>query len=212
MPPLKHRLEGLDANRLEALADGVFAIVMTLLVLDLKAPGYHETDYLLGSIFVLWPNFMGYLLSFILLGIYWLGHRTTFTYIRRVNHSLHWINFLFLLFVGILPFSTKLLSGFPFEPTAQIFYGLNLILIGLLLYWHLSYAARHPELANEPIPPSIIRYGKHRYLVAPACYLVAIATIPLSTHLSLALFGVVPLFYVLPAVQRRWLHMTVREE
>ncbi len=116
-------------NRIEALADGVFAVAMTLLVLDIKVPELQSpsaTAELPLKLLALWPKFLGYLISFVILGAYWVGHHMQLSFIRRADRPLLWINILFLLWVALVPFSTALLSEYSKSRVAIAIYGANL--------------------------------------------------------------------------------------
>src|ERR1700737_1299223 len=105
----------LSRNRIEALTDGVFAVAMTLLVLDIKVPELPQpmaTDELLRQLLALWPKFLSYVISFVILGVYWVGHHVQLSFIRRADRPLLWINILFLLWVALVPFSTALLGEY----------------------------------------------------------------------------------------------------
>src|SRR5260370_38420709 len=102
----------LSRNRIEALADGVFAVAMTLLVLDIKVPELQSplaTAELPLKLLALWPKFLSYLISFVILGVYWMGHNMQLSLIRQPDRPLIWINVLFLLSASLFHFSTALL-------------------------------------------------------------------------------------------------------
>ena len=116
---------------------------MNLLVLDIKVPELHpplETVQLPLKLLALWPNFLSYFISFLILGVYWVGHHFQFSFIRRVDRPLLWINILFLLWVALVPFSTALLSEYSKTRVAIAIYGLNLIAVGLTLALQWWYA------------------------------------------------------------------------
>ena len=103
----------LGRNRIEALTDGVFAVAMTLLVLDIKVPELEQplaTAELPLKLLSLWPKFLSYTISFVILGAYWVGHHVQLSFIRRADRPLLWINVFFLLWVALVPFSTALLT------------------------------------------------------------------------------------------------------
>jgi uncharacterized membrane protein len=133
----------LSRNRVEALTDGVFAVAMTLLVLDIKVPELQapsDISQLAVRLLALWPKFLSYTISFVILGVYLVGHHVQLSFIRKVDRPLLWINLLFLLWVALVPFSTALLSEYPMAQIAITLYGLNLIAIGLTLALHWWYA------------------------------------------------------------------------
>ena len=128
------RQVGLSKARVEALTDGIFATVMTVLVLGLRTPiaNLSESD-LRSEVLSLWPNIVAYAFSFVVLGLFWIGHHNQFHYIKRTNRIFLWINIIFLLTIGFIPFSTSLIGLYPFSPTAVRVYGVNLAATGIML-------------------------------------------------------------------------------
>ena len=204
-----HPTARLGTGRIEALCDGVFAIIMTLLVFDIKLPQV-PPDELLTSILMLWPSFIGYAISFVLLGIYWVGHRAQFQFILYADQNLHWLNMLFFAMCGLTPFSTGLLSQYHDQWLAVALYGLNLSLIGIALYLHWLYATRHTSIVGDDISPVVVRYGSQRCLLAPIGYTIAVLLGLISPIISLVVFGVVPLVYIVPSITRAWLKFAQR--
>jgi uncharacterized membrane protein len=191
----------LSRNRIEALTDGVFAVAMTLLVLDIKVP---ELDLPLATaelplkLLALWPKFLSYLISFVILGVYWVGHHIQLSFIRRADRPLLWINILFLLWVALVPFSTALLGEYAKIRIAIAIYGANLIAIGLTLALHWWYATNEARHVDPDIHPRLVRGGMKRTLMAPLIYLIAIALSFVRAELSLILYALVPILYILP--------------
>ena len=122
----KHALFGSGIHRLEALTDGVFAIVMTLMVFSISLPRDKEITALREELLNLWPSFVAYAISFGMAGIYWSANHNMFRFIKRSSHELHWLTILFLAWVSLLPFSTGLVARFHDDVTALVFYGINL--------------------------------------------------------------------------------------
>ena len=138
--PLLDR-RGLAKNRIEALADGIFAVAMTLLVLDIKSPQnlpLEATANLLDHLVALEHSFAMYVISFIVLAIFWIAHHLLFHFVRHVDRRLLWINMLFLLLVTFVPFSTDLLG------------------LGALLALQVRYLASRPELAAPDLTSAAI--------------------------------------------------------
>ena len=200
----------MSTHRVEALADGVFAIIMTLLVFDIRVPEV-PPDQLPAALLELVPNLEGYLISFVLLGIYWIGHRNQFNFIRRADRNLHWLNILFFGLAGLVPFSTGLVARYPSELLVETIYGLNLMAIGLALFLHWSYATRNFRLVDPGMSRAAIRLGKQRSLLAPACYGVAILLGLINPRLSLVVYALVPILYIFPGVQKFWHHLAHRQ-
>ena len=135
-----NRIAGQSVERLAALSDGIFAVAMTLLVLDLRAPAVesiHSERDLLHGLIVIAPRLLMYLMSFLTLGIFWIGQQTQLNYLERSERSLTWMHILFLATIAIMPFSTSLLAEFMAYRTALVVYWLNILLPGLALYWEL---------------------------------------------------------------------------
>ena len=205
----KHPVGTLSTGRIEALSDGVFAIIMTLLVFDIKLPEVPPAE-LTTALISLWPSYLGYFISFVLLGIYWIGHRAQFQFIQRADQNLHWLNMLFFALSGLIPFSTGLVSSYHDQYLAVALYGLNLSLIGIALYFHWLYATHNKDLVGDALSPMVIRFGTQRCLLAPAGYAIAIVLGLISPIISLILFAVVPIFYIVPYLTRVWLHLAQR--
>lgn len=202
--------EKLNVRRIEALSDGVFAIVMTLLIFDIKAPVVPVKE-LPAALWALYPHFIGYIVSFALLGIYWMGHMTQLKYIQSSNHNLNWINIIFFATVALLPFSTRLIGHYPQEIIAILLYSSNLIIIGMLLFAQWYYATNNFRLIDDNMPVEIIRYGKLRSLAAPVGYLMALFLGFIDTRISLAIFVIIPLAYIIPHFQKFWLHFVFKK-
>jgi uncharacterized membrane protein len=157
----------------------------------------------------LWPNFLSYAISFALLGIYFLGYTAQFRYIKKADHGSHWISFLFLALVTLVPFSTALLSRTPYEVLSISIYALNLIFIGLALYWHWIHVTGKDHLVEDDLDSHIIKYAKLRCLVAPSGYVVAIFTAFINPTASLVICAIVPLLYIIPGMQQVfWMRLT----
>jgi uncharacterized membrane protein len=131
----------LSKSRIEALSDGVFAIALTLLVLKLEVPEHHHSNQeMLRQLLDLYPQFVSYVVTFLIAGGFWYLHHLTFHFIRYVNGFLVWINLLFLMFVSLLPFSAGLMGHLLMHPVSQFFYFGNQLAIALLLNFHWQYA------------------------------------------------------------------------
>ena len=163
---------GLSKTRIEALTDGIFAIAMTLMVFDIKVPTVAQMKQLnlRHELIQLWPRFLAYVISFVMLGVYWVGHHNQYHYIRRTDRPFLWINIFFLMGVSLIPFSTGLLGQFPEDRTALGVYGLNLIMVGGFLYAHWSYAVR--EIWRSHV--TVTRYAGKFNLHDESCFTTAV--------------------------------------
>src|SRR3989449_7843229 len=180
---------GLTKTRIEALTDGIFATVMTVLVLGLTVPAANLSEPELASqIRAHWPNYIAYAFSFIVLGVYWIGHHNQFHYIKRSDRVFLWVNILFLLTVGFVPFSTSLLGLYPFSPTAVRVYGANLAATGLALYAVWWYATSQYRLVEKDLDPHILNLAKRRNIVGPIISLPGIGFSFLVSRINIVLY------------------------
>jgi TMEM175 potassium channel family protein len=166
---------GRDLDRIVNLSDGVFAIAITLLVLDIRVPEIPEglvATELPGELLSLWPKYLGYLLSFGGISMFWLVHHSIFRDMRSYDRSLIWLNFLFLMFVAFVPFPTSLLGEYGNHQLPVAIYAGTLAIGRLLLtamYW---YATGRDHLADED--PARVRFFLIRGLTIPAIFLLSI--------------------------------------
>jgi uncharacterized membrane protein len=121
-----------DPARVLALSDGVFAIIITLLVLEVHVPELTQGQSLNQALAEIQPSFTAFVISFILAGMYWVGHRDLFALIRRTDRGLVWLNILYLLPLCLLPFGAGMLGRYDTEPVALRTYGLLLVLIAVM--------------------------------------------------------------------------------
>ncbi len=143
---------GLSTNRLEAFSDGVFAVAITLLVLNLQIPQLATVSELVPKLGALWPKLLSYALSFVIVGIYWVAHHNTFHYIKRSDRNLLWLNILLLLCIVFLPFPTALLGQYPEQQVSVIIYAGTLVLTGLVLqalWWYATSRYRLVERSDN---------------------------------------------------------------
>jgi len=187
-------------ERLAAFSDGVFAITITLLVLEIKIPDIPENLIATELPVELWhlvPKIIGHILSFVVLGLYWIAHHNMFMHIKRHDHTLLWLNILFLLGVASIPFPTGLLGHYPNERIAVISYAGVLFLTGVFLNIIWWYATTH-KLIDDGTTPQFIDFV-HRYIrIAPIMYLVSIGVAFLSLTLAKLIFVIVAIIYILP--------------
>lgn len=192
----------LSKNRIETLTDAVFAVVMTLLVLDISVPQisshYAATGgavigaELLKRLLDLWPKILSFGISFILLAIYWMAHHRQFHYIKHSDRTLVWINIIFLMATCLLPFSTSLFGEYREQQISIIVYGGNSIIIALILCIQWWYAtSRHSRLVDENLDPVIKTTSPRRLVFGMIVYLIAIGISFLYIHLSVFLFALI---------------------
>jgi uncharacterized membrane protein len=195
----------MEKSRISALVDGIFAVAMTLLVLDLKLP----EGVTLSNDSEVWHQLVGvagrfwtYVLSFIVLGMYWVGHHAVFHSVHKVDRTLLWLNLLFLLFVTLLPFSTNLVSGHGNLQIPVVVYGLNLIAVSMISLLQLRYLAKHPNLSHhQPTGP----WFDHLNRRSARPIMISLASIALSFYkpsLAMNAYALLILFHFLPGKHR----------
>jgi uncharacterized membrane protein len=199
MPTRYNAIAGQSVERLAALSDGVFAVAMTLLVLDLRVPvreAIHGDQDLWRALLALFPQIVTYLMSFLTLGIFWIGQQTQLNHLSRSDRSLSWIHLFFLFSVTLVPFSTRLLSEFISFRTALIVYWLNILLLGVTLY--LSWlCASTTGLVSADMPSDVPTAIKRRIIVAQALYAFGALLCVFSTYWSMAFIVLVQLNYAI---------------
>lgn len=184
--------------RLDQLSDGIFAIVMTILVFEIKVPavwGPISNTELWLQMRELLPLFLSYVLSFALLFTYWRAHHFFISvYAKTVDSTLTNINAIFFMLISLVPFSTSVLGEFSNNELSIIIFGAHIILIGMTLYWMRRYVLFSPHIKNPEIRKRDIRGSTIRTLVP---VVVAILAMPLSffsIKFSLALFTFAVIF------------------
>lgn len=202
-------LPTLSTARIETLADGVFAIVMTLLVFDIRVPIQEQVSQtgLLNALVTLMPNMISYVISFVILGVFWVGHHNQFFYIRRSDRTLLWINIIYMMFVALVPFSAGLLSRYGSDPLSIVVYNLNLIGTGTILFFHWVYAVRDGHLLGHALDPKVDRLVRRRILTPPVFYSLAIIVSLINVQIALILDILIPILYVLPSNLDRMLRV-----
>ena len=185
-------------DRVEGLTDGIFATVMTILVLSLVVPaitGPNASATLQADILGLVPDLLAYIVTFIFLGVLWISHQNMFEHIENIDLRTLWINILLLLSVGLTPFSTALLGRYPLQPIAVIAYGLNGLACSILfnILW---FYPRIQHLTHEEPNPEIIAKRSKIVLVGPIVYSLAIIFSFFATEISLGLYAFVTVFYI----------------
>jgi len=196
------RIEPMNKARIEALSDGVFSIVMTLLIMDIRVPPMMDTDSaheLWGRLWLLWPLFRSFFFSFAILGMYWITHHSLFhMFVKQANRPLTYINIVFLVFISMIPFSAHLVGQYPHNELAVTIYGGNVILMGMVHYLMFYWTVNDPAIRHEGIDQKTIQQATIRLLLPPGFSLLGIAVSPFSTFLSFVLFAFPIVFNVIP--------------
>jgi uncharacterized membrane protein len=168
---------GRELDRIVFFSDAVFAIAITLLVLDIHVPEIPERlvdEQLPGRLLALWPKYLSYVLSFLVILMYWMGHHSTFRAIKRYDRALIWLNSLFLMCIAFLPFPTSLLGEYGDNQLAVAIYAASVAVARLLLTAVWWYASSGHRLIDESFPESTIRIYLVRGLAVALAFVISI--------------------------------------
>jgi uncharacterized membrane protein len=207
-PP--HGVRSLE--RIVFLSDAVFGIALTLLVLEIKVPELlpvASSVQLWERLLELWPNLFSYILSFAVIGVYWLDHHRLFRHLVYFDSSLISLNFLFLFFIAVSPFSTALLGRYTGLQTAWLVYAFNMIALGVTIWLIWRHAVR-AGLVGAAVTPSLAAYISSRMLVIAVVFAFSI----LVSFFSVTLAEITPamLLGLNPLLARRFHHPEVETD
>lgn len=189
----------IDENRVINFSDAVFAFAATLLVLKIDIPqlsGIDMNTQLVATLVNMWPQYLANIISFLVIGYYWLNHHAIFGLLKRFNSTIVWINIIFLISVSFIPFPVDLYGDFPTTPIVVVFYSFSLAVVGYLLAIIWWYASSDNRLVNRKMSKRRIHYYTARTLVAPVVFTLAIPLVyihPIVAQFSwiLVILGVV---------------------
>jgi len=188
----------MDTNRLEAFSDGVFAIAITLLVLEIDVPP--SGSDLGRELLTLWPSYLAYVTSFIVIGAIWINHHAMFDHIVRADHTLLLLNTIHLMFIAFIPFPTAVLAqalhNGTNEQIATSFYGGTLTVIGILVNFMWYHAAHEHRLLSEDISPEEAKRNARRFLVGPVCYGIGTIVALFVPWLALSFYIALNVFFI----------------
>ena len=190
----------MGTRRIEALTDGVFAIAMTILVLSIDIPSFPDGDdaareltrYLRKDV---WPELSQYVLAFITLAAFWIGHHQEFHHIRRATSSLLWLNILTLMLVALIPFTTAVSGDYPNVRIAVQIFELNMLAVGLVYYWQWSYATHRHRLVDADLNSAHIVKTRKAMLIIPALSVIALGLSYINPDWSASVYFLIPVFY-----------------
>ena len=199
MPVSYNQITGRSVERLAALSDGIFAVAMTLLVLDLHVPAaevIHSQGELWHTLASATPQLTSYLMSFMTLGIFWNGQAAQLNSFTESDRQLSWIHIAFLFLVSIMPFSTRLLEEFISYRTVLMAYWVNILLLGVVLFVSWRYA-RRAGLLQEAVTHQKQCAMERRIVVAQGLYAFGVCLCLVNTYVSIAFIVLVQLNFAL---------------
>jgi uncharacterized membrane protein len=192
-----------DPARLMALSDGVFAIIITLLVLEIHVPDLTGGQQLSDALHEVRPSFVAFLLSFFVVAIAWTGHRDLFAHIRLTDRNLVWLNLLYMLPLSLVPFGAALIATYDRDPVALRMYGFMLLAIALTRLFIWLYATNRPHLLHEPMDRRSRSLGVLLTMVPAAIYVLAILIAERAPTASLVIYAGVIVLYLVSVVVAR---------
>ena len=191
-----------DTGRIETFSDGVFAIAITLLIIEIGVPHVVGTESLFHKLVELWPSYLGYATSFLVIGTVWANHHNRFRLISRSDHILLFLNIVFLMCVAFIPFPTALLAEYIRDEehriTAVAVYSGTLAVTAVFFTLLWLYAAGNHRLVDRAVDPLLLRAMTRRYVLGMLLYILAFALAFLSPAASLGLIILLALVFVLP--------------
>ena len=168
---------GTDIERTVFFSDAVFAIAITLLALELRVPQIPEStaaSELPDALLELWPNVFSFLISFWVIGYYWLAHHRIFHQVRAYDRRLLLINLLFLMWIVLMPFSSALIGEYESQQLPVIIYAVHNIFTSLTLTWLWRHASKDGRLVETSLDPRLVRFANFRALLIPSVFLLSI--------------------------------------
>lgn len=190
-------------GRVEAFSDGVIAVAITLLVLDLRVPEPDGSEDLAARLLNLWPNYLAYGISFLAIGIMWINHHAALRRLKSVDHAVLVVNLLLLMCIVALPFSTSLFATYLDADSgghlaAAIYAGSFLVTSAVFLVLQFFVLVRRPHLLRDPLTRGQQRSLLLRAAIAGPTYLVAALLGLMSPYLTLAVCIALGIFYFIP--------------
>ena len=137
-------------------------------------------------------------ISFIILGFFWIAHDDQFHYIKRANRTLLWMTVFYLMFIAFIPFSTVLIAAYGDQQISVIIYGIDIIIVLFWTYLQWKYATKEHHLVDSDLNPKLTVKMSRRIIVGMVLYAIAIATSFLNTYVSIVLFALIPIYYLIP--------------
>jgi uncharacterized membrane protein len=196
--PSRHlHASGLSKSRVETLTDGIFAIAMTLLVLGIEVPQIANPPSLNTLLVSLYPDIILYVLAFLALAVFWVLHHQMFHYIRCLDAFMLWLNIIWLLFVGLMPFTSNLADSYYDQWMAQVVFGMNVVIISLLVLAQWTHVTRNARLLNPGTDEAMMKFEMKRGELVTGIALLGTILALFSIFPGVALYFLIPLTFAL---------------
>lgn len=190
----------ISKHRTEAFSDGVFAIIVTLLVLEIKVPHLNDSessDELLTALVAMTPKIISWVASFFFIVVMWVQHHNLFRMADKIDYGMVWINNILLMLVCFLPFPTALMGEYPHNRPAVLLFGLIATLASLVQVWLYGYMAKN-HLMPHYNKDSVMKNVRRSFMMAPLLLIIAAGASFISLLLPYFIYLLVPFFFLLP--------------
>jgi len=187
-------------NRVEAFSDGIFAIIITLLVLEIKVPHIHEynsASELRQSLTSLLPKFFSWIISFFTVAVIWVNHHKIFKQIKQIDSGIFWWNAFLLLWTSFIPFPTAVLGDYPENQTSVVLYGVVMSLMAVSFTLMRFYAIRRKDILEDSVNLSNFKTGTRLSLIfGPVMYLSGVVLGFIHPYLAFTVYLAIPLYFI----------------
>lgn len=187
-------------SRVETFSDGIFAIIITLLVLEIKVPhihDYHSDAELLTALLELFPKFIGWIISFFTIAVIWVNHHKIFKQIKELDNGVFWWNAFLLLWCTFIPFPTAVLGDYPNNLTSVVLYGMVMALMALGFTLMRLYAIRTKNVLGDHVDVTQFKKGTRLSLLfGPVMYLIGILLGFIHPYMAFAVYLSIPIYFI----------------
>ncbi|MEP6903149.1 MAG: TMEM175 family protein [Actinomycetota bacterium] len=188
-------------SRVEAFSDGIFAIIITLLILEIKVPHIviHESiGELAESLYELTPKFIAWVISFLTVAVIWVNHHRIFERVKNINNAVFWLNANLLLWVSFIPFPTALMGDYPNNKLAVSFFGLSSLMMGIAFTIFRVYMWKNPEITIDFTKEELWQEVRNVLLFGPLLYILGAATAWIHPYIAFAFYALVTIYFIFP--------------
>lgn len=192
----------IPTNRLEAFSDGVIAIILTIMVLELHFEGAVDEDNFMEQFHHLLPSIISYAVSFVMVGVLWVNHHHLFHAVKGVDNKLLWLNLLLLFWMSLIPFATGFIGNNPLLWVSSVAYGAVFLMNAFSFTLIRKHILKHQHAESEEDQKHHSK-TMNKNTIAMGLYVLAMLLSPVSVYISFGLFGIVPIMYLSPQIPLR---------
>jgi uncharacterized membrane protein len=189
-------------NRIETFSDGIFAIIVTLLVLEIKVPVIEtpgSSTQLIESLIKISPKFISWIISFFTVCVIWVNHHRLFKMFRLISHGIFWLNAFLLLWISFIPFPTAMIGDYPDNVFAAAFYGIIMSLMALAFSLMRIYVVRNRSILESAVNFDEFRQGTvYSIIFGPVLYIVGSCISLVHPYLSFGVYAFIAIYFIFP--------------